>query len=199
MESSVVTIRLNARRTIRAVGKPLLALAACALSIAGNAQVVPGYRAPNDLVDAAAMAVTGGCRLASANRPLPGINMPAGSLAGEGITEYKSAPDWVEKASASQGAARYSTLASPEGPVWIRFDESTARCSVIVRPSDVAQFRAAFAKSLAKGATDMQQQTNADGSETFLTQAKTFAWVSRVSSPAVAPDVVLIETTFSQK
>jgi hypothetical protein len=179
----------------------LLALILCGFGILpANTQVMPGMRAPNDLVDAAVMAVTGACHLASARRPVPGINAPADGLAGEGVNEHRSAPSWVEKASQARGRSRFATLASPDGLIWIRFDESTARCSVIVRPSDVGKFRSAFGDSLAKGGTaGLKRESASDGSEMFLTEAPTFSWTTRVSVPAKLPDVVLIETRFAQK
>lgn len=180
--------------------KHLLGLVLCTVVAArANAQVVPGFRAPNDMVDAAVMAVTSACLLASAGRPVPGINVPAGGNAGEGITEHRSAPEWVKEVGAERGRSRFSTLASPEGEIWIRFDESTARCSVIVRPSNVSSFRTAFGDALAKGSSDLKREAAADGSETFLKGAPTFAWTTRVSSPATKSDVVLIETDFARK
>jgi hypothetical protein len=183
------------------MGKSLLVLALGTLCVVpGNAQVMPGMRAPNDMVDAAVMAVTGACGLASAGRPVPGINMPANGNAGEGITEHRSAPDWVKKASAAAGRSRFSTLASPEGMVWIRFDESTARCSVIVRPKDVAKFRSEFGDSLATGGpTELKRESAADGSESFQNETPDFSWTSRVSVAPEIPDVVLIETRFLTK
>jgi hypothetical protein len=160
---------------------------------------MPGFRAPTDTVDAAVMAVTGACWLASAGRPVPGVNLPADGNAGEGIREHKSAPDWVRNASEAKGRSRFSTLANPEGEIWIRFDEATARCSVIVRPSDVNRFRAAFSDSLINGSSEWTRETAVDGSESLAKVAPTFAWTSRVSIPVATPDVVLIETTFAKR
>jgi hypothetical protein len=185
----------------RTVGKALLLLAFGALSVeTGNAQVMPGYRAATDLVDGAVMAVISGCFLASADRPVAGINRPANGNAGEGLTEQRSAPDWVKKASAAKGRSRFSTLATPEGEIWIRFDESTSRCSVIVRPTDVAKFRAAFGDSLATGgATELKREHLADGSEAIVNEDASFVYTSRVSVSAKVPDAVLIENTFRPK
>jgi hypothetical protein len=169
------------------------------LALPANAQVMPGLRAPKDMVDAAVMAVTSACFLASAGRPVPGINVPSGDNAGKGITEHKAAPEWVKEVGAEQGRSRFSTLASPEGEVWIRFDASTARCSVIARPADVAKFRTAFGDSLAKGSSELKREIGVDGSETFLREGPAFAWTTRVSSPAAASAVVLIETDFAKK
>jgi hypothetical protein len=163
----------------------------------GDAQVVAGYQAPTDMVDGAVMAVTGACYLASAGRPVPGINTPAGGHAGEGVTERTSAPDWVSKASDAPGRSRFSTLKTPEGDIWIRFDEATSRCSVIARSTDVAKFRSALVESLAKG-PNSTRQSSADGSESIVSGNSKFAWTTRVST-AATPDVVLLETTFAQK
>jgi hypothetical protein len=158
---------------------------------------MPGYRAATDLVDGAVMTVISGCFLASARRPVPGINMPANGNAGEGLTEQRSAPDWVKKASAAKGRSRFSTLATPEGEIWIRFDESTARCSVIVRPTDIPKFRVAFSDSLAKGGTtELKRESAADGSESILKEDPTYVFTTRISVPSKSPDVVLIENTF---
>ena len=194
-------IRVDDRSRARTAGKSLLVLALGALSVVtGNAQVMPGYRAPTDLVDGAVMTVISGCFLASAERPVPGINRPANGNAGEGLTEQRSAPDWVKEASAAKGRSRFSTLATPEGEIWIRFDESTARCSVIVRPTDVTKFRAAFSDSLAKGgATELKRESAADGSESILNEDPTYVFTTRISVPAKTPDVVLIENTFRPK
>ena len=165
-----------------------------------DAQVMPGLRAPTDLVDGAVMATTSACWLASARRPVAGINRPAKDLAGEGLAEHVSAPDWVQKASAAEGRSRFATLATPEGKLWIRFDEETARCSVIVRPPDVETFRTAFGESLANGGTTrFKRETAADGSESFVNDEPTFAWTSRVSIPPDVPEAVLIETSFRPK
>jgi len=169
-------------------------------AVTGNAQVMPGMRAPTDLVDGSVMAVTSGCWLASARRPVAGINRPANGNEGEGIAEHVWAPEWVQAASAAEGRSRFATLTTPEGKIWIRFDEATARCSVIVRPPDVAKFRAAFGESLANGGTTVfKRESAADGSESFVNAAPTFAWTSRVSVPEKSPDVVLIETSFQEK
>jgi len=200
MKSNQSSICAGSRPSKTTIRKHLLGLVLCAVGVASaNAQVMPGMRAPNDLVDAAVMAVNSACMLASAGRPVPGINMPAGGNAGEGITERRSAPDWVKKVSASQGRSRFSTLASPEGEVWIRFDESTARCSVIVRRSDVEKFRSAFGDSFVKGSSELKREVAADGSELFLNEDAAFVWKTRVSSAATTSDVVLIETIFARK
>jgi hypothetical protein len=183
-----------ARRSSRSILVVLLSPVICGV---GNAQVVAGYRAPTDLVDGAVMAVTGGCYLASAGRPVPGINTPAGGRAGEGITEHTSAPDWVSKTSDAPGRSRFSTLKTPEGDIWIRFDEATSRCSLIVRSTDSEKFRSALVESLAKG-PDSTRQGSADGSESIVSGNSKFAWTIRVST-AATPDVVLVETTFAQK
>jgi hypothetical protein len=192
--------RADDRRSV-GTGKSWLLLALGTLSVVtGYAQVMPGMRAPADMVDAAVMAVTSACWLASAGRPVFGINLPAKGNAGEGVSEHRSAPAWVKKAGDAKGRSRFSTLASPEGMIWIRFDEDTARCSLIVRPTDVAKFRAAFGDSLATGGpADLKRESAADGSESIVNETPTFVWTSRVSVPPKMPDVVLIETSFRPK
>jgi hypothetical protein len=175
----------------------LAALLASATCVVGHAQIAPGYRAPTDMVDGAAMAVTAGCYLASAGRPVPGVNTPAGGRAGEGLTEQTSAPDWVGKASDASARSRFSTLNTPEGDVWIRFDEATSRCSVFTRPKDVAKFRSGIVESLAKS-PNSKRETSADGSESIVSGSSKFAWTTRVSTATTA-DVVILETRFSQK
>ena len=133
MDNIRLSMTYLARRSSRSIFVAMLSSAICAV---GSAQAMPGYRAPTDMVDGAVMAVTGACYLASAGRPVPGINTPAGGHAGEGITERTSAPDWVSKASDAPGRSKFSTLTTPEGDIWIRFDEATRkfRAAIMVPP-----------------------------------------------------------------
>lgn len=186
-------------RTHQSQIRVLMTCATLTISVAAVAQIAPGYREPTDLVDGAIMAVTSGCYLAAAGRPVPGINKPSGGLAGKGVTEQESAPVWVTQASNSPNRVRYSTLGTPEGDIWIGFDETTSRCSVIARPVDVSKFRSAAGDLLVKGSPEVKREMATDGSESIVKGTQGFGWKSRVSTPTTAPDVVLIETDFLRK
>lgn len=125
--------------------------AACVL-VAGSsvtlAQLMPGFRAPDSKLDAVKMTHRTGCFLASANRPVPGINMDAGDLAGEGLTEKKQAPEWLASIQPISNQSRLATLDTPEGPIWITFDMDSGLCTIAVQTDDQAKFVEDYATEL---------------------------------------------------
>jgi len=144
---------------------PILAIAAGSLLLAStaDAQIGGGIRVPETQLDGVMQAHTFGCFLASAGRPVPGINLDAPDLMGEGLHSQTSAEPWLVEAVEIETGSTLATLDTPEGPVWIVFDGKTRACTVALQRSDVEAFRSQFVEKAFDDDWDRKKDKTAAG------------------------------------
>ena len=106
-----------------------LALTALALLAGpGQAQIVPGTRAPESTAEAIDDAQSLLCTLAAAGNPMPGLNMQL--VGGEGYTPLDRIPDALARFVANAPQLRVVQLQAPGDPVWVVHDPESRRCSI---------------------------------------------------------------------
>jgi hypothetical protein len=111
--------------------------AAAALTCApAGAQMAPGLRAPESVVDAVGDAWMMGCFFASSDRPAVGLNIGM-ELAGPSLHSADAIPDPLRPLINGLPARdRFAVLDAPGGQVWMFFDPKTKRCIVVPLPVD---------------------------------------------------------------
>jgi len=108
---------------------------------AANAQIAPGLAAPSTKIRGFAQAQNFGCFLALARRPVPGLNMDAPDLMGEGLTTEEHPPAWLSESFTFDDSATFSRLQTGEGDVWIAFEQADNRCTILSEVTMPDEFR----------------------------------------------------------
>jgi hypothetical protein len=134
-----------------------------AVATAADAQLAGGLRAPTSKLDGAVGAQTFACFLSSAGRPVPGVNLDAPELMGEGLKVQTAADPWLTEAVEIAPASNLATLDTPEGPIWIVFDPATRACTLALQTSDAAGFRTAFIADAFEGDWKRKKDRSAHG------------------------------------
>jgi hypothetical protein len=126
--------------------RPLsLAAAAAALACApAGAQLAPGMRAPESVVDAVAHAWLTGCFFAAAERPAVGLNMGF-DLAGPSLHPVNSVPkDLLPLIMSLPARMRVAVADAPGGQVMMFHDNKAKRCLVVPTPASTPGVEAEF-------------------------------------------------------
>jgi hypothetical protein len=134
---------------MRPVRSALAAAAALACAPAA-AQIAPGVRAPESVVDAVADAWLLGCFFAAAERPAAGLNVGI-ELGGPGLHSPQSAPDDLRPLIfALPGRMSVAVLDAPGGQAWMFHDRKTKRCIVAPTPVSTEGVEAKFLELMAR-------------------------------------------------
>lgn len=134
---------------MRSVRSALAAAAALACAPAA-AQIAPGVRAPESVVDAVADAWLLGCFFAAAERPAAGLNVDI-ELGGPGLHSPQSAPDDLRPLIfALPGRMSVAVLDAPGGQAWMFHDRKTKRCIVAPTPVSTEGVDAKFLELMAR-------------------------------------------------
>ena len=111
-------------------------------STAAVAQIVPGFDPPATQAKAVRDGYGFACYLATAQRPLPGLNTRLLGVDGEGLKVEFSAPQWFTDVRPKNRSTSYATVDTPEGKVWFAYDRSDNSCTVAAQPKNLEAFRA---------------------------------------------------------
>lgn len=127
-----------------------LATAAALACAPAAAQIAPGVRAPESVVDAAADAWMLGCFFAAAERPAAGLNIGF-ELAGPGLHPVNAMPDaaLLPLVGVLPGRTRIAVLNAPGGQAWMFHDPKSKRCIVVPTPVSTEGVEARFLKLMA--------------------------------------------------
>ncbi len=131
-------------RFLRPIAAGLMAVTSVAVAPIAHAQIAPGIIEPATKVDGLLQSHIFACVLASSGRPVPGVNMVAPDLMGDGLSTADVAPDWFTKALTFDSAANFAKLETGDGDVWIAFEEDSRRCTIAAQTSHLTTMRSAF-------------------------------------------------------
>ena len=177
----------------------LAALIAPALLASGaaRAQIAPGFKVPESMAEAVDDAQSWACFLATAGNPVPGVNQPLLGMEGEGLKIEPAAPDWLTSARPAVPGVRYSTLETPDGPIWIVFDGARHSCLIVARSADTAALHQAVVTRL-DGDKDWKPNKagTSDGVRSWFKRidGSPLRWETRIWETADPQPVLLIET-----
>lgn len=125
----------------------VLTCASLLSSTATQAQLAPGFDAPNSLIEAAKPTLGYACFLVSTGRPWPGIDRPLLGMEGEGLVVEAAPAKWFGDNFSNYKSVRYTSLNTPEGKLWIGFADDDKSCTIGAEPAD----KAAFSKQFLQG------------------------------------------------
>lgn len=182
-----------------------LILAAFALPIPAApaaAQIAPGLRAPANLRDAVGQAWLMGCYFAATERPAAGLNIDT-SMGGPGLHEPRSMPAGLRAFIDTLGDhVRLAVLDAPGGEVWMFYDATAKRCTIVTNPADAEGIDAEFA-SLVRLDNDWRAATREGGGAAFEQDfegapalrrpgGRLRAWYQAATGPA-SPQMIVVE------
>ena len=172
----------------------LVAPAVIAAGGQSMAQIAPGLRKPETQLQAMGQALDMGCFLATAGRPVPGINQPLLGMKGEGLTPQEVAADWLSPLIATAGRNQVSLLKTPQGPVWIVFNLDNGDCNVAAKAADrtallnglISRFTGEFGKW-----TTSETSTERTSLRKSI-EGSSLEWSAVIVTPEVSADVILV-------
>jgi hypothetical protein len=140
----------------------VLTCAALLSSTATQAQLAPGFDAPDTLLAAAKPALGFACFLVSTGRPWPGIDSPLLGMEGEGLVVETEPVKWFADIFSSYKSVRYSSLNTPEGKLWIGYAADDRSCTIGAEPADKAAFSKQFLQGFPHAAGKWRAVKSAD-------------------------------------